>query len=59
MGRRAALEADSVEQVKAAARESEAIGTLGQSRPSTKEMFLDVFAEPDWRLKEQRGEMGV
>ncbi len=57
--RHAALEAECVEEVKAAARESEAIGTLGQSRPSTKEMFLDVFAQPDWRLKEQRGQVGV
>ena len=57
--RHTALEAQCLEEVKAAARESEAIGTLGQSRPSTKEMFLEVFKEPDWRLKEQRGEVGV
>ena len=57
--RHAALEAECVEEVKAAARESEAIGTLGQSRPSVKEMFTEVFAEPDWRLREQRGQMGV
>ena len=48
-----------VAQVRAAARESEAIGTLGQSRPSVKEMFEEVFATPDWRLREQRGEVGV
>jgi len=45
--------------VRAAAKESEAIGTLGQSRPSVKEMFEEVFAEPDWRLVEQRREVGV
>ena len=57
--RHTALEAECLEEVRAAARESEAIGTLGQSRPSTKEMFLEVFKEPDWRLREQRGEVGV
>jgi len=54
-----AAEAEAVEQVRAAAKESEAIGTLGQSRPSVKEMFEEVFAEPDWRLVEQRREVGV
>ena len=55
----AAEEKAAVEKVRAAGRESEAIGTLGQSRPSVKEMFEEVFAEPDWRLREQRGEVGV
>ncbi|MFN3229235.1 MAG: thiamine pyrophosphate-dependent enzyme [Asticcacaulis sp.] len=50
---------DAEEQVRAAARESEAIGTLGQSTPSKKTMFEDVFAEPDWRLIEQRQQVGV
>jgi 2-oxoisovalerate dehydrogenase E1 component alpha subunit len=54
-----AAEKDAIEQVRAAGKESEAIGTIGQSRPSVKEMFEDVFAEPDWRIKEQRGEVGV
>jgi len=54
-----AAEAEAVEHVRAAAKESEAIGTLGQSRPSVKEMFEEVFAEPDWRLVEQRREVGV
>jgi 2-oxoisovalerate dehydrogenase E1 component alpha subunit len=54
-----AAEAEAVDQVRAAAKESEAIGTLGQSRPSVKEMFEEVFAEPDWRLVEQRREVGV
>jgi len=48
-----------VEQVRQAGREAEAIGTLGQSRPSVKTMFEDVFATPDWRLSEQRSEVGV
>ena len=38
---------------------SKAIGTLGQSRPSVKEMFNEVFATEDWRIAEQRGEVGV
>jgi 2-oxoisovalerate dehydrogenase E1 component alpha subunit len=57
--RHAALAAECLEAVKAAGREAEAVGTLGQSRPSVKTMFEDVFKEPDWRLREQRGELGV
>ena len=48
-----------VEQVRAAGKESEAIGTLGQSRPSVKTMFEDVYSTEDWRLVEQRREVGV
>ena len=55
----AEAEKSATEQVRAAARESEAIGTLGQSRPSVKEMFEDVFAEPDWRLRRQRQAVGI
>jgi 2-oxoisovalerate dehydrogenase E1 component alpha subunit len=57
--RQAAAEAEALEQVRAAAKESEAVGTLGQSRPSTKEMFEDVFATEDWRIRRQRQEVGV
>jgi 2-oxoisovalerate dehydrogenase E1 component alpha subunit len=54
-----ACAAEAVELVRAAAREAEAIGTLGVgARPSAKEMFLDVYKEPDWRLRRQRQEMG-
>ena len=52
-------EVEAADAVRAAAKESEAVGTLGQSRPSTKEMFEDVFKEPDWRLRRQRQEVGV
>lgn len=45
--------------VKAAVREAEAIGTLGKSKPPLAEMFEGVFAEPDWRLAEQRREAGI
>lgn len=55
----AAFEKEADENVRAAARESEDLGTLGQSRPSVKEMFEDVFAEPDWRLRRQRQELGI
>ena len=54
-----AAEKEAVEQVRAAGKESEAIGTLGQSRPSVKTMFEDVYATEDWRLVEQRREVGV
>jgi 2-oxoisovalerate dehydrogenase E1 component alpha subunit len=54
-----AAEKDAVEQVRAAAKESEAIGTLGQSRPSVKEMFEDVYAEMPAHLRRQRQEVGV
>lgn len=54
-----AAEAEAVEQVRAAGKESEAIGTLGQSRPSVKTMFEDVYATEDWRITEQRREVGV
>lgn len=55
----AAAIADCEAEVKAAAKESEAIGTLGQSRPSVKTMFEEVYASEDWRLVEQRREVGV
>ncbi|MGX8273191.1 thiamine pyrophosphate-dependent enzyme [Brevundimonas diminuta] len=52
-------EKEAVEKVRAAAKESEAIGTLGQSRPSVKTMFEEVYATEDWRLVEQRRKVGV
>jgi 2-oxoisovalerate dehydrogenase E1 component alpha subunit len=55
----AEAEAEAVAQVRAAGKESEAIGTLGQSRPSVKTMFEEVFATEDWRLTEQRREVGI
>jgi 2-oxoisovalerate dehydrogenase E1 component alpha subunit len=54
----AAMLADVEEQVRSAAREAEAAGTLGQSRPAPAAMFEDIFAEPDWRLREQREQAG-
>jgi len=54
-----ALKAKLDEEVRAAIREGEAIGTLGRSKPPLAEMFEGVFAEPDWRLIEQRIEAGA
>lgn len=53
-----ALEKEATDLVRAAGKESEAIGTLGQSRPSVKEMFEDVFKETPWHIRRQRQEMG-
>ena len=53
-----ALEAECRQAVRAAAKQGEAIGTLGQSKPSTREMFEDVYERPDWRIVEQREELG-
>lgn len=53
-----ALEAELTQAVRAAAKAGEAVGTLGQSKPSTREMFEDVYKEADWRIVEQRRELG-
>jgi 2-oxoisovalerate dehydrogenase E1 component alpha subunit len=55
----AAAEAAALEEVKAAGKEAEATGTLGVSRPSTKEMFTDVYSDDPWNLRQQRAEVGV
>lgn len=46
-------------EIRAAIQQGEAVGSLGQSKPPVKEMFEDVFKEPDWRVIEQRRELGV
>ena len=46
-------------EVRAAVKEAEAVGTLGKSKPPTGEMFEGVFKELDWRLVEQRRELGL
>ncbi|WP_404478310.1 thiamine pyrophosphate-dependent enzyme [Novosphingobium sp. BL-52-GroH] len=58
-GRHDALTAELDEAVKAAVKQAEAVGTLGKSKPSVREMFEGVFKEPDWRVIEQRRELGV
>ena len=54
------LQKDLVEDVRAANKEAESFGTLGQGQlPSIKTMFEDVFREMPWHLRRQRQEMGV
>ena len=53
------LEAELQDAVRAATKVGEAIGTLGKSKPSTREMFEDVYKTPDWRIIEQRQELGI
>jgi 2-oxoisovalerate dehydrogenase E1 component alpha subunit len=53
------FEAELVERVRVAAKEGEAVGTLGKSKPPVSEMFEGVFERPDWRVREQRQELGV
>jgi 2-oxoisovalerate dehydrogenase E1 component alpha subunit len=54
------LHEELVELVRAAGRESEAVGTLhAGAKPSVATMFEDVYAEMDWRLIRQRQELGV
>lgn len=57
--RHEALASELREQVRAAAKTGEALGTLGQNPPPKHEMFDHVFKEPDWRNLEQRRESGV
>ena len=57
---RHAMLADELDQlVRVAVKEAEAVGTLGKSKPPVSEMFEGVFKEPDWRVIEQRRELGV
>ena len=53
------LEAELTEKIRAAQKISEAMGIFGKSRPNIAEMFEGVFKEPDWRIREQRKELGV
>ncbi len=52
-------EAELVDTVRTTAKEGEAVGTLGHSKPPVSEMFEGVFETPDWRVREQRKELGV
>ncbi|HEX4637435.1 MAG TPA: thiamine pyrophosphate-dependent dehydrogenase E1 component subunit alpha [Rhizomicrobium sp.] len=52
------FEAELVEIVRAAVKQGEAVGTLGKSKPPVSEMFEGVFETPDWRVREQRAELG-
>ncbi|MDH7972734.1 thiamine pyrophosphate-dependent enzyme [Sphingomonas sp. AR_OL41] len=57
--RHSQMEAELTEAVHAAQREADAVGTLGASKPAVAEMFEGVFKHPDWRVIEQRREMGL
>ena len=45
--------------VRTAIKSGEAVGTLGKSKPSTREMFEGVYKVADWRILEQRRELGI
>jgi 2-oxoisovalerate dehydrogenase E1 component alpha subunit len=53
------MRADVTASVKAAQREADAVGSFGKSKPHVSEMFEGVFKEPDWRVIEQRRELGI
>jgi 2-oxoisovalerate dehydrogenase E1 component alpha subunit len=57
--RHQALVREVTEQVRKATKAGEEIGVFGVSRPDRREMFEDVYKEPDWRLIEQRRELGL
>jgi 2-oxoisovalerate dehydrogenase E1 component alpha subunit len=57
--RHQSLQTELTETVRAAVKEGEAVGSLGKSKPSVSEMFEGVFKDPDWRLIEQRRELGI
>lgn len=57
--RHAQMEAELTDTLRTAQRAADAVGTLGKSKPSVAEMFEGVFKEPDWRVIEQRHELGV
>jgi 2-oxoisovalerate dehydrogenase E1 component alpha subunit len=57
--RQTALDAEAAEAVVAAVKQGEAIGALGKSKPEVGRMFEDVFETEDWRLVEQRKELGL
>jgi 2-oxoisovalerate dehydrogenase E1 component alpha subunit len=55
----AALVEELTAEVRSASKEAERVGTLGQSKPDMREMFEGVFKDPDWRIIEQRRELGL
>jgi len=53
------LKAEAAATVNDAVKQGEAVGALGQSKPDVRRMFEDVFEVEDWRLAEQRKELGL
>jgi len=57
--RQAQLTSEAAETVGEAVKQGEAVGAFGQSKPDVRRMFADVFETEDWRLVEQRQELGL
>jgi 2-oxoisovalerate dehydrogenase E1 component alpha subunit len=57
--RHESLREELMAEVHAAAKEADAIGVLGQSKPDAAEMFSHVYKEADWRLRRQQHEAGM
>ena len=57
--RHAQLEAEVLQTVTDAYHQADAVGAMGRSKPPVGEMFEHLFKTPDWRLAEQRRELGV
>ena len=53
----AALKTELEAEVKAAGRQAEKVGVMGQSRPPVSEMFEEVYAEKPWHLVEQAAQV--
>jgi len=53
------LKAEAAATVNEAVKQGEAVGALGKSKPELRRMFEDVFESEDWRLLEQRKELGL
>ena len=54
-----ALHEKLTEEVRVIGKQADAVGTLGQSKPSAAEMFSDVYKTADWRLRRQRQKLGI
>jgi 2-oxoisovalerate dehydrogenase E1 component alpha subunit len=57
--RQAALKAEATKMVNDAVKQGEAVGALGKSKPDVRRMFEDLFETEDWRLVEERKELGL
>jgi 2-oxoisovalerate dehydrogenase E1 component alpha subunit len=53
------LKAEAAGTVGEAVKQGEAVGAFGQSKPDVRRMFEDVFETEDWRLVEERKELGL
>ncbi|GLT00229.1 3-methyl-2-oxobutanoate dehydrogenase (2-methylpropanoyl-transferring) subunit alpha [Sphingobium jiangsuense] len=53
------MEAELFDELREAQKAAEMVGSFGKSKPPVSEMFNDVFKDPDWRVTEQRRELGI